>query len=268
MENFRSLLVEKLQFITADVSIFQLSLNRHIDRAERVPSHTHTFSQLILYFTGSGKQNIGSNHFLVQPGSLFFIPPKTKHSFTRKGLRSPLSLTLNLSIKSLRKPAFVQLNKSQFSQIRQYLSHIGSEKRIPDSSPSISLHGYAALIVDLLIKAFEGNFHLKKTQHPVVKMVIETLQKPALTMIPIHEIAQHIGYQHDYLNRMLKKETGLTLSQFRSQLVMKKAKELLQEPLKVTEVSDRLEFSDQNYFARWFRQHTGCSPSKWVKLKQ
>jgi AraC-like DNA-binding protein len=82
---------------------------------------------------------------------------------------------------------------------------------------------------------------------------------------PLHDIAQKIGYQQDYLNRVLKTATGLTLGQMRSQLRVTRAQRLLRESRKIVDVAERLGFSDGNYFARWFRLQTGVTPRQWQR---
>ena len=80
-------------------------------------------------------------------------------------------------------------------------------------------------------------------------------------------MASELGYQRDHLNRILKRESGLTLGQHRAQVRLGEAKRLLGKQLAIGEVGSRVGFDDQNYFARWFRAQTGLSPSSWRAKK-
>ncbi|HWA85899.1 MAG TPA: helix-turn-helix transcriptional regulator, partial [Opitutus sp.] len=89
-----------------------------------------------------------------------------------------------------------------------------------------------------------------------------------LLTMPLESTLQHVvqrsGYQRDHLNRLVKKETGLTLGQFRAQRRLSRAKELLARGVKVGDVAGEIGLPDQSYFARWFRRQTGQSPSHWL----
>ncbi len=81
--------------------------------------------------------------------------------------------------------------------------------------------------------------------------------------LSLQEVAQASGYQHDYLNRMLKQQAGLTLGQLRADRILKQAQAWLPRASSISEVAEELGFGDPNYFARWFRKQTGVSPSVW-----
>ena len=76
----------------------------------------------------------------------------------------------------------------------------------------------------------------------------------------IAELAERMGYQTDYLNRIFKTATGQTLREFRDVYLLAKARRLLRANRRVRDVSEALGFLDQNYFARWFKKHTGLPP--------
>jgi AraC family L-rhamnose operon transcriptional activator RhaR len=78
-------------------------------------------------------------------------------------------------------------------------------------------------------------------------------------------VVKQSGYHRDHLNRLVKKETGLTLGQFRMQLRLEKAKDLLSSGVQVGNVATMVGFLDQSYFARWFRRQTGQPPSRWSR---
>jgi len=93
-----------------------------------------------------------------------------------------------------------------------------------------------------------------------VERLLETKDGPD---VELHTIAEMTGYQHDHLNRLLRTECGLTLGQLRSRVRLKRAVAMLEEKQPVQEVGARIGIMDANYFARWFKQQTGVSPSRW-----
>lgn len=75
------------------------------------------------------------------------------------------------------------------------------------------------------------------------------------------------GYQRDHLNRLLKRQTGLTLGQFRTHRRLDRAKELLGQGMRVGDVAGEIGLPDQSYFARWFRRQTGLAPTQWLQRR-
>ena len=71
-----------------------------------------------------------------------------------------------------------------------------------------------------------------------------------------------LGYQSDYLNRAFKRETGLTLREYRDVFRIETAKRLLLAGQRVTDAALATGFTDLNYFSRWFKKWVGISPSQ------
>jgi AraC family L-rhamnose operon transcriptional activator RhaR len=84
---------------------------------------------------------------------------------------------------------------------------------------------------------------------------------------PLQQVVQRSGYQRDHLNRLVKRETGLTLGQLRTRRRLSRAKELLSHGVKVGDVAGEIGLLDQSYFARWFRRQTGLCPSDWLQAR-
>ena len=53
------------------------------------------------------------------------------------------------------------------------------------------------------------------------------------------------------------------LGQLRARVRLRKAAALLEQRKSVQETGEAVGILDANYFARWFRQQTGVSPSSW-----
>lgn len=70
---------------------------------------------------------------------------------------------------------------------------------------------------------------------------------------------QHIDPR--YFTVLIRKESGNYPSGWITQMVISEAKQLLSEPeLSIKEISEQLNFSNQSFFGKYFKQHTGLSP--------
>ncbi len=76
--------------------------------------------------------------------------------------------------------------------------------------------------------------------------------------------ARQLTVTADYLARVVKQVTGNTASQLIDNAVIIEAKLLLANPsLSIAQVAQHMAFSDQSVFGRFFRQHTGITPSRY-----
>ncbi|NJE32732.1 AraC family transcriptional regulator [Lactobacillus agilis] len=78
------------------------------------------------------------------------------------------------------------------------------------------------------------------------------------------EIELELHYNSEYLNRLLKKHTGQTINQYASEIRLQRAKQLLTTTkLPISQITDLLHFSSDNYFYHFFKKATGTSPSRY-----
>ena len=67
-----------------------------------------------------------------------------------------------------------------------------------------------------------------------------------------------------YLGQLLKKETGVLFSDYLNGIRINKAKVLLAgTSFKANEISERMGYTDSNYFYRIFKKHTGLYPTEY-----
>jgi len=72
-----------------------------------------------------------------------------------------------------------------------------------------------------------------------------------------------------HLTKVLKKVSGKTAHQLIDDAVIMESKILLGNPaLSIAEVTQELKFSDQSFFGKYFKKHTGFSPTEFRKTHQ
>lgn len=75
------------------------------------------------------------------------------------------------------------------------------------------------------------------------------------------DLADLVYLNTDYISRIFKKETGLSISNYLIQKRVEVAKRLLtQSKLPINTVSIHVGYSNFSYFTKMFRENTGCSP--------
>ena len=75
-------------------------------------------------------------------------------------------------------------------------------------------------------------------------------------------IAERFHYHPNYVNQIIRAQTGISLHQYLLRLRIHRATELLlSDGGTIHEIAARTGFSDPNYFTQYFRRCMGCSPS-------
>ena len=72
----------------------------------------------------------------------------------------------------------------------------------------------------------------------------------------------------DYLNRIFRKTTGTTIFQYLTEVRISHAKELLgTTSMKISQVSEKVGFSDESYFSKVFKRYTGMTPINYTRSR-
>lgn len=80
----------------------------------------------------------------------------------------------------------------------------------------------------------------------------------------LQALSDYVGLHPSYLSKLYKSETGQGISEYRHQLRMSKAVELLQHNrLKIHEISEMLGFQNPQYFSKKFKEEFGCAPNEY-----
>lgn len=100
-------------------------------------------------------------------------------------------------------------------------------------------------------------------EHPrlVVERVKALVKENAKQGLSVRWLAKEVALSHTYLCNLFKKQTGLTLGEYQTQVKIDLAKELLADHRKKSyEVGYDVGYNNPGYFARTFKRVTGMSP--------
>ena len=84
--------------------------------------------------------------------------------------------------------------------------------------------------------------------------------------ITVNEIAQNLRYNSDYIGKLFKNTTGISLKNYICDCRIKLAKDfLLTSNLKIKEIAQKLDFTDENLFVKFFIYHEKITPTLFRK---
>jgi transcriptional regulator GlxA family with amidase domain len=82
--------------------------------------------------------------------------------------------------------------------------------------------------------------------------------------ISVREMAKKLGVSMYYMCHLFKNQTGITIIDYKNELKIIKAKNLLvNTDKKITEIAQDCGFGSDSYFGKVFMEHEGLSPSQY-----
>lgn len=222
---------------------------------------------MVVYLAGQGAQKFDDGSAPVEAGTAVLIPAGVSHGFQYRGERAPLSLAIDFHFdgEELRRKTVCSVTASELTHIRRELARM--LKRGADPRDGVPLES-ASVVLQIVMGLLRTAGWLRQPEmtaggerNPAIQQLLAQMD-PTL---PLFSVVERSGYNRDYLNRLVKKETGLTLGQLRNQQRLAKAKQLLAEGFQVGSAGAIVGIPDQSYFARWFRLQTGKPPSRWIR---
>lgn len=241
--------------------------------------HKHTFYEILWTEKGISKQVIDYKEYEILPNSLFFISPNQIHQFEEwKSLKGGTILftedffLLNQNNKDkLFELSFldnfysnpcIQLNKKNFTEIKQIIDLIANEQKRIDKSQTITqslLHILLAQVqrcIDIETKKIISKPYLilfKKFKYLLDKHFAEN-KSPSF-------FAQQLNITPHHLNLITKNVTGKTATAvIRARSILEAKRFLTFTDKTVSEIAFELNYSDSSYFAKIFKIETSLSP--------
>ena len=270
MKNYRPLQLALPGIAVPGLRVRGLRLNHHMPEPVWT-THSHEYGQLLIYLTGRGRQQMGERAHQCRPGSVVYVEPGQSHAYTRQLHAAPLILVMDLELEVTRATAHpvALMPRASLTKVLKALQRLLA-LRLPEHRENVL--ATASIVLEILDRALLAAGWLKpvnryaersgKALTQFTERLLERMNGPEVTL---EEIARRAGYETEALNRKLRSECGLTLGQLRSRYRIGRAQVLIRQGLPMSAVALRVGIPDNNYFSRWFRQHTGMTPSQFKK---
>ncbi len=223
----------------------------------RVKEHKHAAAQLVYATVGAMRILTRDGVYVVPPQRGVWIPPEIPHT---------IDILSNVSMRTV----YVRVNEAA---------------ALPKQCRVVAVSG---LLRHLILAAIEmpDDYRLDGHNRALVKLLIDEIQtvhqEPLKLLNPIDRRLAHVARDikanpadgrplatwaktanasERTLARLFLQDTGLTFAQWRQQLRLIKAIEMLANETPVTVVAMQLGYSSASAFGFMFRRALGCSPS-------
>ena len=125
----------------------------------------------------------------------------------------------------------------------------------------------AVWISDIVRRFIIQAFDLAQVKHSdVVFKITNYIKKNCNEKLTLDTLAREVYLSKSYLSSIFKEETGISLTDYITNVRIEKSKKLLtREGIAISEIAMLCGFKDQSYFSKVFKKETGISPKKFRK---
>lgn len=236
-------------------------------KADKVPLASLPLVGFIYLTGGELLAEIDSRPYLCSAGHLLLIPEK--HRFAVLHYSDAVGYTGMISPVMLSGGSVLSLLKEVCQQAFWFdeASFIGELFNMLQISFERGDTQFIEKGIDLLVSRLKP---LEKSTMPnLVQSFLEKVFSPGPVSGSLGEYASEIGISANYLSRLVRNYTGRSPGEWIDIARIGRAKELLGSgTCPVIDVASSVGLDDQSYFARFFRRHTGMTPSEYRKRMQ
>ena len=220
----------------------------------------------------------------LSPGMLIYFRPETPYYFDGNVKTIVLNFDLTRAQSNKKTPLPPSKNINKFDRTRVFENDPPSElldtviiekafeteEKLKDcllhyTYPSAFSDGITSAILKDLLCFIAWRHHIRKPDlPPTVQKILLYIQQNYDKDIDNTHISAELGYHSYYLNRMLKKHTGITMHQALIKERMRAASQLLiATDLSVNSISLAVGYTDHTRFCTAFKAYTGTTPLKY-----
>jgi AraC family transcriptional activator of pobA len=248
--------------------------------------HRHDFYEVLYLSNGSGFHIIDSNKYEIKPPCIFFLSPGQAHRlelssdidgfiflFTaefylvnQNNKNKLLEFPFFFSVSQNNPPLLIQ-DKGDDDFLRMLLQK-GLNEFEKEEVSNETIHAILELLLlacnnlypDELISVQKGKGQI------FVKNFLKLIEENYQKNLSITEYAKMLAVSPNHLTQMVKQITGKTsIELLQEKLIVETKRLLIHTNLTVSEISDRMNFDDQSYFTKYFKNKTGITPLQYRK---
>ena len=239
---------------------------------EPLPKHSHQEYQLGMSFDCQGEYYYRGAYHLVPIGKLSIVHSGEVHSPSERTYlpQSASFLMMHLDPKLLEKTALEIGNNTSVPFFTEpilrdrILAKLFYKLCIGDRLSKLTKD---SLVLDLLARLVTRNKEdipqSYKQAKPAISLVRDYLQSNYKDNVSLTKLADIAGISRFHLSRLFRREQGISLSAYQTQIKIDRAKQLLAQGMSISTVATATGFYDQSHFGYHFKRLVGTTPGKY-----
>lgn len=286
--SFDKVSISRIKRSLADVTFYSDDLafspiTAQYNPSEMTAKSVDGFSAIIM-LSGEATILLNTKSYTIRPNTLVFLAPnsiiRTEHSTANaagyflafsKSFLNKIQMGLSTS-----QPIFMHFRKSPVLKIQENeVSEILAIFQLMKRLLAGKVEQFRTEVVHTL---FKTAFYLiadisnrEKDSRPkqgrcevIFDEFMELLEQHCRSERNVSFYAEQLNITPKYFSSAIKEVSGKTAARWIDEAVILEAKRMLQySEMSVQEIANALNFSTQSFFGKYFKQHTGISPSRY-----
>lgn len=276
--------------------------NMHIQLSKDRPDyigvlHSHEYIEVIYIISGNATHRVSDKTYEVQRGDLFIVNPRTVHAFYAKPNSDkpfvaydlmftpeffdsaidgyhPLEalsnsfILLSLFVEYDTPKPYLSLTDTQYTVFGELFNKIYLEYQHKKKGYREIIRAY---LIELIVTCLRLNEKQPYTSaeirnHRIVEFLTDFIKDNYALPLSASLLAKKVFLNPDYLGRVFKNKTGLSITDTIQKIRIEKACELLANSKKsIAEIAHLCGFKDTKFFYTVFKKQIGTVPSAYRK---
>jgi len=237
-----------------------LSLDWSAEGPHHLAGHDHPRAQIIYQGTGVYRVNTAQGNWVVPPNQAIWIPSMVYHETLTNDSASALMLFVDRSYSGeLPQECMVVSVSPLLAEIFTRAVNYGNE---------YAPNGKESRLVEVMLDEFStlepAPLHLPLGNDKRLRRIMDLLIAEPADNRGIDELAALCGASGRTLSRLFRKETGMTFVEWRKQLRLLEAIDLLGQGRSITQIAFDMGYGSSSAFIAMFRRSLGAPPSRYV----
>lgn len=250
------------------------------DKGSYVAPHWHNSLELVYMIEGSMVTQFENNvQQTLHAGEFSIVNPRVIHSVTAAENKA---LVLQIPNQLLEKyiPAhdFLEFHVDMYPENPVDITRLERLKKIftdmyivYDIRPDAYLLKFNSLLYDLLytlvhsysVRLTDKDISRRDRSVNKIKEVMRYIESHHAEKIVMEDIAEHFGYNPDYLSRLFKKHLGLTVMQYLYEIRLNRIiRDLGETDISIQDIFERHGCTNHKYTMQLFKERFNCTPKE------
>lgn len=261
---------------------FKLEVLNHKNDYDTSEPHRHNYYEIFFFVEGGGVHLLDYNELEILPNSIHFVSPGQVHQVKRDLKSSGFVLLFSREFFHLKEqnkelifefPFFgnktanptLTPDKKHFEELLQLVLNIKKEYRSEQDFTADIISSYLNILLLKCKQLFEKAQSLQQgdtTSSTLINRFQILLEKNFNKLHMVSDYAGLLSVTPNRLNDITRKSLGRTASDLIQERILLEAKRLLlHSDISTKEIAAFLSYEDASYFSRFFKKHTGLTPS-------
>ena len=273
---------EEVKYLEDDFLLLKENFNTHVIEYQTTELHNHSFYEIVYVINGTVTHICnGKESTLTTCDAVLLRPEKDTHTYKNIGDKNFLHRDLLIGAPLFQKvcdflspnlfqiinesptPFILRLDMDRILFFEKELFHLG----YTSDQSLICAPVCLALLAQLLASVCESMSDASKKEYNWLERLINILNTAEHFAIPLPELLrQHFHYNHSYMCKVFKKNTGMTMTTYFNTAKLNYAKTLLlSTDYTINIIAEAVGFNNLSHFNHEFKKRFGIPPSDYRK---